>query len=155
MRGEGDGRGGDEHNEGHSIDGEGGMTDDGDLGGCGWKWKGGQHRERRERTVTITRRKEGRGRGGGDDTPTDNNDEDDNNVDDNDNDDDNDNNDDKDNNNNNSTSKKCTGVRKRRKTVAAMDEGQRQKWRLLWRNSTRGIKEEERMTIDNCQLHDG
>jgi hypothetical protein len=28
-------------NEGHSIDGEGGTTDNGDLGGCGWKWKGG------------------------------------------------------------------------------------------------------------------
>jgi hypothetical protein len=45
-------------------------------------------------------------------------------------------------------------VRKRRKTPA-MDDGQQQKWRLLRRNSARGIKEEERMTIDNSQLHDG
>ncbi len=41
MRGEGGDGGGGECNEGHSIDEEGGTTDDGDLGGCGWKWKGG------------------------------------------------------------------------------------------------------------------
>jgi hypothetical protein len=156
-------RGGDEHNKGHSIDGEGGTTDNGDSGGCGWKWKGGRHSERRERTAMITRRKEGRGRGGGDDTPMDNNDEDDDDDDDNDNDDD-DNNDDNDNgdddgdgnrDNNNSTIKQCMGVRKRRKMVAAMDDGQRQKWQLLRRNSAWGIKEEECMTIDNSRLHDG
>ncbi len=94
--------------------------------------------------------------------PTDNNDDDDGDADDNDNDDDDDDDDDDrdndgdgDNNNNNSTIKQCMGVRKRRKTVAAMDDGQRQKWRLLRRNSTRGIKEEECMTIDNSRLHDG
>jgi hypothetical protein len=39
--------------------------------------------------------------------------------------------------------------------VAAMDDGQRQKWQLLRRNNAQGIKEEEHMTIDNRQLHDG
>ncbi len=105
----------------------------------------------------ITRRKEGRGRGGGEDTPTDNNNDDDDDDDDNDDDDDDgDNNDDDDgddngdsnDDNNNSTIKQCTRVRKRRKTVAAMDDGQRQKWQPLWRNIAQGIKEEERMTID-------
>jgi hypothetical protein len=72
-----------------------------------------------------------------------------------DNDNDNDNHDDGDDdgnnndNNSNTTIKQCTGVRKRRKMVAAMDDGQQQKWRLLRRNSARGIKEEECMTIDN------
>ncbi len=92
--------------------------------------------------------------------PMDNNDDDDDNDDndDNDDDDDDDNDDDgdgdgdgngdSDEDNNNSTIKQCTGVRKRRKTPA-MDDGQQQKWRLLRRNSARGIKEEERMTIDN------
>jgi hypothetical protein len=81
------------------IDGDGGTTDNGDLGGCGWKWKGGQHSKSWERTATIARRRDGRGRGGGDDTPTDNNDDDD------------DNDDDKDDNNgsnNNTTIKQCT-----------------------------------------------
>ncbi len=86
--------------------------------------------------------------------PTDNNDDDDDNDDDaNNNDDDDDDDDDDgggDGDNNNSTIKQCKGVRKRRKTVAAMDDGQRQKWRLLQRNSARGIKEEECM-IDNRQ----
>ena len=134
--------GGGERNEGHSINGDGGMTDDGDLGGCGWKWKGGWHSERQEWTATITRRKDGRGRGGGDNTPMDNNDDNDNNdddEDDNNDDDDDDNNDDNDDgdddgdnggngndDNNNTTIKQCTGVRKRRKTVTAMDDGQRQ-----------------------------
>ncbi len=86
-----------------------------------------------------------------DDDDDDDNDNDDNNNnnnnDDNDNDDNNDDDDgDGDKDNNNSTIKQCTGVRKRRKTVAAMDDGQRQKWQLLWRNSARGIKEEECMT---------
>jgi hypothetical protein len=132
----GEGRGGllgaGECNKGHSMDGEGGTTDDGDSGGCSWKWKGGRHCKRREWTAMITRRKKGRGRGGGDDTPTDSNNDDDDDDDDNNDDDD----DDKDNNNNNnndgeddddnnnSTIKQCTGVRKRRKTVAAMDDGQ-------------------------------
>ncbi len=40
VRGEGGDGGGGECNEGHSINGDGGMTDDG-TGGCGWKWKGG------------------------------------------------------------------------------------------------------------------
>ncbi len=57
--------------------------------------------------------------------------------------------------NNNSTIKQCTGVRKRRKMVATMDEGQQQKWQLLRRNRAWGIKEEECMTIDNSRLHDG
>ncbi len=103
----------------------------------------------------ITKRKEGRGRGGGDDTLTDNNDDDDDNDDDNNNDDDGNGNGDGNGNNNNSTIKQCTGVKKRRKTVAAIDDGQRQKWRLLRRNSTRDIKEEECMTIDNSRLDDG
>jgi hypothetical protein len=110
----------------------------------------------------ITRRKEGRGRGGGDDMPMDNNNDDDN-DDDNDNDDNDDDNDnidrdndgDDDDDNNNSTIEQCTGVRKRRKTVPAMDDRQRKKWRLLRRNSARGIEEKEHMTIDNSQLHDG
>jgi hypothetical protein len=104
----------------------------------------------------ITRRKEGRGRGGEDDMPTNNNDDDDDDVDDDDDDnDDNEGNGNGDGNNNNSTIKQCTGVRKRRKTVAAIDDGQRQKWQLLRRNSARGIKKEEYMTIDNSRLHDG
>ncbi len=85
----------------------------------------------------------------------DDDDNDDNDNDDNDDDDDDDNDGDGDGDNNNSTIKQCMGVRKWRKTVAAMDDGQRQKWQPLRRNSARGIKEEECMTIDNSQLHDG
>jgi hypothetical protein len=91
-----------------------------------------------------------------DDDVDDDNDNNNDNNEDNDDNDNNDNNDDNDNhdgngngNNNNSTIKQCTGVRKRRKMVAAMDEGQRQKWQLLRRNSAWGSKEEECMTIDN------
>jgi hypothetical protein len=81
-----------------------------------------------------------------------NDDDDDNDNDNNDKDDDKDEDDDSSDgngNNKNSTIKQCMGVRKRRKKVAAMDDKQRQKWRLLWRNSTRGINEEECMTMDN------
>ncbi len=86
---------------------------------------------------------------------TDNNDDNDNDDDGNDDNDDGNDDGNGDGDNNNSTIKQCTGVRKRRKTVAAMDDGQRQKWQLLRRNSARGIKEEECMTIDNSRLHDG
>jgi hypothetical protein len=59
-------------------------------------------------------------------------DNDDDNDDNDDNDDDNDNDNGINNsNNNNTTIKQCAGVRGRRKTVAAMDDGPQQKWRLL------------------------
>ncbi len=58
------------------------------------------------------------------------------------------------NNNNNTTIKQCTEVRERREMVALMDDVRQQKWQLLRRNSIRGIKEEECMTIDNRRLHD-
>jgi hypothetical protein len=102
----------------------------------------------------IARRRDGRGRGGGDNTPTDNG-NDDNDLDDNNNDNDDNNNNNGDGNNNNTTIKQYTGVRGRRKTMAAIDDGQQQTWQLLRRNSAWGIKEEEHMTIGNRQLHDG
>jgi hypothetical protein len=60
--------------------------------------------------VTVARRKNGRERGGGDNAMTDIDDD----------------NDDDMNNNSNPTIKQCMGVRGRRKTVAAMDDGQQQ-----------------------------
>jgi hypothetical protein len=103
----------------------------------------------------ITMRRDGRGRGGGDGKLTDNNDDDDandnddndddndDNEDDNNNDDNDDDNDDNDkddnghgdNDNNNTTIRQCTGVRGRRKTVGAMDDGRQEKWQLLRRDS--------------------